>query len=254
MSSKSPKNKPQAAAQSTGGSRRNVVVAVIVAVIVAIAAVAVIAASGGDDKSSKSGSGNATQLNAVKETTDLFAGIPQNGDTLGKPDAPVTMYEFIDYQCPFCRQYSLSTYPALVAKQVRDGKLKIVTRPLAFIGPDSRKAARAAAAAGQQNKEFEFTQLFYNNQGQENSGYVTDAYIDKLYDAVGVDKKKANAYRLSAASQEPLSKGQSGAEKYGIVSTPSFVMGTTGGPYEKVELDLSDRSGFEAFIDELAKN
>ena len=127
------------------------------------------------------------------------------------------MFEFIDYQCPFCRQYALSTYPELVAKEVRDGKLKIVTRPLAFIGPDSRKAARAAAAAAEQNKEFEFTQLFYNNQGQENSGYVTDAYIDKLYDAAGVDKAKANAFRKSAESQQPLTEGQSGAEKYGVV-------------------------------------
>ena len=101
------------------------------------------------------------------------------------------MYEFIDYQCPFCRQYSLSTYPALVAKQVRDGKLKIITRPLAFIGPTPARPRAPRRPPAQQNKEFEFTQLFYNNQGQENSGYVTDAYIDKLYDAAGVDKKKA---------------------------------------------------------------
>jgi protein-disulfide isomerase len=255
MSSKSQKRTPKgASAPASDSSRRNVIVAVIVAVVVAAAAVAVIAASGGgDDDSPSGGATNTAQLNAVDETKKLLAGIPQKGDTLGKPDAPVTMYEFIDYQCPFCRQFYVSTYPALVGKAVRDGKLKIVTRPLAFIGPDSRKAARAAAAAAQQNKEAEFTTVFYNNQGQENAGYVTDAFIDKIYDAIGVDKAKANAYRLSAASQDPLNEGQKGAEQYGIVSTPSFVMGTTGGPYEKVDLDLEDQAGFQTFVDELAK-
>ena len=180
MSSKSAKNTSSEPAKPATGSRRNVVLAAIVAVIVAAAAVAIVAGCGGDDdKSSSSGSTDTSSLKAVAETKALFKGIPQKGNTLGKADAPVTMFEFIDYQCPFCRQYALSTYPELVAKEVRDGKLKIVTRPLAFIGPDSRKAARAAAAAAEQNKEFEFTQLFYNNQGQENSGYVTDAYIDK---------------------------------------------------------------------------
>ena len=254
MSSKSAKNKSSEPATPATGSRRNVVLAAIVAVIVAAAAVAIVAGCGGDDdKSSSSGSTDASSLKAVPETKALFKGIPQKGNTLGKADAPVTMYEFIDYQCPFCRQYALSTYPELVAKEVRDGKLKIVTRPLAFIGPDSRKAARAAAAAAEQNKEFEFTQLFYNNQGQENSGYVTDAYIDKLYDAAGVDKAKANAFRKSAESQQPLTEGQTGAEKYGVVSTPTFVMGQSGGAYEKVDLDLSDLAGFQAFIGELAK-
>lgn len=253
MSSKSPKKRPTQSEQNkaAGNPRRNIVLASVVALIVAAVAVALIASGGDDDKSTSSAGGSA--LKGLTETKDLFDGIDQKGATLGSADAPVTMLEFIDYQCPFCRQFSLGTYPKIVDKAVREGKLKIITRQLAFIGPDSERAARAGEAAGQQNKEHTFTQLFYWNQGQENSGYVTDAFIDKLYDAAGVDKAKANAYRKSAASRKGLEEGQRGAEQYGVVSTPTFVMGPSGGPYEKMELSIDDEAGFTTLIDELAK-
>lgn len=253
MSSKQPKNRSASSSPAPEKkSRRNVIVAVVIAVIVAGAAVALLSASGDDDKSADK-KGTSTALKGTAETNALFEGIPQKGDTLGSPDAPVTMFEFIDYQCPFCREFALTTYPKIVNKAVKEGKLKIVTRPLAFIGPESEKAARAAAGAAQQNRDAQFTQLFYWNQGAENSGYVTDEFIDKLYDAAGVDKAKANAYRKSADSRDSLKEGQSGAEEYGVVSTPSFVMGQSGGPYEKLDLSLDDETGFETFIDELAK-
>ncbi len=253
MSSKQPKSKPGQSASSgaENKSRRNVIVAVVVAVIVAGAAIALITSGGDDDSTTKTTS--AAVVKGTAETKALFAGIPQKGNTIGSPDAPVTMFEFLDYQCPFCKEFALTTYPKLVRTAVKDGKLKIVTRPLAFIGPDSEKAARAASAAAQQNKEAAFTSLFYWNQGQENAGYVTDEFIDKLYDAAGVDKAKANAFRKKSASRADLKEGQKGAEEYGVVSTPSFVVGESGGPYEKLDLSLDDEASFEAIIDELAK-
>ena len=252
MSSKQAKNKSSSAAAPASGSRRNAVLAAIVAVIVAAAVVAVIA-SGGDDKKSSSGS-STTALAGTSETKALFDGIEQKGDTIGKADAPVTMYEFIDYQCPFCRQFRLSTYPKVVADNVKSGKLKIISRSLTFIGPESEKAARAAAAAAQQNKDGIFTQLFYFNQGQENAGYVTDEFINKLYDAAGVDKTKANAFRKSIDSREGITKARKEAEQYGVVSTPTFVVGQTGGPYEKLDIDTANAEGFKAAIDSLAEN
>ena len=240
MSSKSPKNKPSSAATpASSGSRRNAVLAAIVAVIVAAAVIAVIV-SGGDDDAASGGSTATSTLAGTNETTALFEGIEQNGDTIGDPDAPVTMYEFIDYQCPFCRQFRLGTYPKVVADNVKTGKLKIISRPLTFIGPESEKAARAAAAAGEQNKEATFTQLFYFNQGEENAGYVTDEFIDKLYDASGVDKAKANAFRKSIDSRDGINAARKEGETYGVVSTPTFVIGQSGGPYEKLEVDIDD--------------
>lgn len=247
MSSKTSR-KP--ASQPDPKKRRNVVIAIVVAVAVAVAAVVIVAGSGSDDKSSGTKGGSVAGLS---ETTELLDGIPQKDATLGKPDAPVTVFEYIDYQCPFCRQFALGALPVIVNDYVRPGKVKIVLEPLTFIGPDSEKAARAGAAAGQQDRQWTFTELFFHNQGQENSGYVTDAFVDKLYDAAGVDKAKANAYRDSEASKEQPDGAQDGAEKYGVVSTPSFVVGKTGGPYQKIEVDIGNPEGFKAALDALLK-
>ena len=255
MSSKSPKHKPaNSSFAEPPKSRRNVVLAAIVAVTVAAGVVAVIATSGGDDdKKASAGSASGPALSGISETKDLFDGIEQKGDTIGKSGAPVTLYEFIDYQCPFCRQFRLTSYPKVVQDSVKSGKLKIVSRSLTFIGPDSEKAARAAAAAGEQNKEASFTQLFYFNQGEENTGYVTDEFIDKLYDTVGVDKAKANAFRKSTDSRAGITIARKEGDQYGVVSTPTFVIGESGGPYEKLDVDIGDDAAMKAAIESLAE-
>src|SRR5581483_3911667 len=85
-------------------------------------------------------------------TQKLFRGIPQTLNVLGDPKAPVTMVEFGDLQCPFCREYAIKALPAIVDEYVRPGKLKLVFTGLAFIGPDSEAALRATYAAGLQGK------------------------------------------------------------------------------------------------------
>src|SRR4051812_16106737 len=77
----------------------------------------------------------------------LFAGIAADGEALGSADAPVTLEEYADLQCPFCREFTATVLPTVVRDYVRTGKVRIVFRNLAFIGPDSLKAARVAAAA-----------------------------------------------------------------------------------------------------------
>jgi protein-disulfide isomerase len=81
-----------------------------------------------------------------------FAGIPQNGLVLGSTKAPVTMVEYVDLQCPGCRAFETSVLPSIVPEFVRSGKLKIEARPIAFIGPDSIPARKAAIAASEQNR------------------------------------------------------------------------------------------------------
>ena len=75
----------------------------------------------------------------------MLDGIPQDGIALGEPDAPVTLVEYADLQCPFCAEWALQTFPELVADYVRDGRLRIEFRGLTFIGPESEDALRAAS-------------------------------------------------------------------------------------------------------------
>ena len=87
------------------------------------------------------------------------------------------MVEFADLQCPFCREYTLNALPTIVKQYVRTGKVKLVFFGMAFLGPDSETALRAAYAAGLQSRLWNVIDLLYRNQGPENSGWVTDGLL-----------------------------------------------------------------------------
>jgi protein-disulfide isomerase len=200
-----------------------------VAIVIVVIAIAVSSSGGNDTKVTK------------KETTStesLFTGIAQNGITLGNPQAKVTIYEFADLQCPFCRQYTTTVFPQLVNKYVKPGKVKMVWRNLTFIGPDSVTAARAASAAGTQNKLWDFADLFYKNQGTENTGYVTDKFIEQIATSAGADINKLKADQSSPVVEQQLGEAQNLAQQYGINSTPSFLIQVGNGKLQK--LNYSD--------------
>jgi protein-disulfide isomerase len=227
-------------------------IAGLVAVVVVVAAVLILVSSGDNTNENAAPAANAP-LRGLKETKAMLKGIPQDGNALGEKNAPVTMIEYADYQCPFCRDYALETMPILINDYVRTGKLRMEFEPLTFIGPDSETAARAGVAAGQQNLEWNYTHLFFFNHGEERSGYVTDAFIDKLYAGAGVNAAKANAYRKTPAAAVPIAEASANAQKYGVASTPSFVVGPTGGPYTKLEVEISNPDAFKAAFDALLK-
>jgi protein-disulfide isomerase len=93
-----------------------------------------------------------SQGGASGEVQELLADIPQNGTTLGKEDAPVTVRLYEDLQCPACASFARETFPELVARHVETGEAKVVARTLAILGPDSVPAAQAALAAGEQDR------------------------------------------------------------------------------------------------------
>lgn len=130
---------------------------------------------------------------------DMFAGIPQQGLTLGSATAPVTLVEYFDLQCPVCRSFELNVTPAVLTRYVRTGKVRIEARPLAFIGPDSVRGRKALLAAANQNHAFDFAELLFANQGAENSHWLSDRVVSVAAASIpGVD-----AARLRADSGSP---------------------------------------------------
>src|SRR4051794_35400837 len=113
-----------------------------------------------------------------------FDGIPQRGTTLGRADAPNRLVVFADLQCPYCRAWETEQLPGLL-KDVRAGRLRIDLRLLAFLGPDSRTLASAAAAAAGHDRLWPFVARAYPPQGQEDSGYVTPAFVGAAPPAPG---------------------------------------------------------------------
>ncbi|MEA2180085.1 MAG: hypothetical protein QOG77_3382 [Solirubrobacteraceae bacterium] len=201
---------------------------VLVAAIAVIAVVVVISQSGTEDEP--------TAAEGTQQANTLFAGIPQTGNVLGDPDAPVTIEEYVDLQCPFCQRFSQDALPDLVSEYVKTGQAKIVLQTLTFIGPDSERAARVAWSAGEQNKMFEFVENFYANQGEENSGYADEAFLEKIAGGVtGLDVQKALDGRDSAKVTSSIQGSKSAAQKANVDSTPSFLVGPTDGQLSKIE-------------------
>jgi protein-disulfide isomerase len=185
----------------------------------------------------------------VAATLALFRGIPQTGTVLGRPDAPATVIEYADLQCPYCGQYARDVLPDVVRRYVRTGKVKLDFRPLAFLGADSVQAAEMAAAAGLQAKLYEFADLVYRNQGEEKSGWVTDAYLRRIATAVGLDVSRAFAERRGTAAKGVLAVAKQDAKEAGVPSTPYFMVGRAGRPAKPLQFEAITVDSFSGALD-----
>jgi protein-disulfide isomerase len=187
-------------------------------------------------------------------TQKLFLGIPQTLNVLGDPKAPVTMVEFGDLQCPFCRDYALRALPAIVEEYVRPGKVKLVFTGLAFIGPDSETALRATYAAGLQGKLWNYLDLLYRNQGPENSGWVTDGLLRAVGSSIpGLDTNALMLARASAEVDNALALSAQQARNARVDSTPAFFAGRTGRTLERVAVSSLTADAFRPTLDALTR-
>jgi protein-disulfide isomerase len=190
------------------------------------------------------------KLVGVSRVTTMLAGIPQDGATLGSTNAPVTMVEFADPQCPYCAAWGRSAMPTIVRRYVRTGKMKILFSGMTFVGADSMTALRTALAAGRQNRFWNVIELLYENQGTENTGWVTDSLIQAIGGAVpGLDTKQMLSDRGSAAVDRAISDAESLAQEAGVNSTPTFAVGKTGGTLTIVKVSSLSPSALTPAID-----
>lgn len=155
----------------------------------------------------------------------VVAEVSVNGHPIeGKKDAPVTMVEFSDYQCPYCSRFFRSTLPTLKAEYIDTGKVRYAFRdfPLDQIHPNARKAAEAAHCAGDQGKYWEMHDLLFQNQQaleiDKLKTYASRLDLDSAAFATCVDTEK---YKTKV--QKNLEDGV----KAGVRGTPSFFVGKT---------------------------
>jgi protein-disulfide isomerase len=186
-------------------------------IVVAVVAVLIVIAT------SDSGGGDPSNVQDVSEVNELLDGIPQNGMVLGDLTAQTTLFEFGDLQCPVCKQYSEEVLPQVIENQVRDGETKISFNNYTIIGPESTPAGAAAIAAGEQGRGWSFIELFYRNQGAENSGYVTDKFLTAIAKKAGVRNiAKWNSERKGKRAIEQVESTRIEAEEMSITGTPTF--------------------------------
>jgi protein-disulfide isomerase len=191
-----------------------------VAVVVAL----VVISQSGSDNNGGSTPTTVAGVKGVAQVNSELQGLSQNGQRLGDASAPVTVTEFGDPQCPVCKEFSQQVAPDLISSEVKTGKAKYVYMPYLIIGPDSKPAMKAVLAAGLQNRFWNYLQLFYENQGEENSGYVTDEFLTNIAKAAGVSDIDAwNQSRNSSMWDAIIAKGTTVAEGFGFNGTPSLV-------------------------------
>jgi protein-disulfide isomerase len=210
------------------GARRVRRLATAAVTVAAISTAGLIAAGCGSGGGAR-GSSTAEAKQPAAEVAALLAGIPQRGDTLGNAKAPVTLQYFGDLQCPFCRRFTVGSLRSLIAGYVRGGRLKIEYRSLetATQDPETFRIQQVAAlAAGRQNKMWNYIELFYHEQGHENSGYVTESYLQRLAQQVGgLNLIAWTAARNDSALTGRLLGDARLASDTGLRSTPSFRIG-----------------------------
>ena len=178
-------------------------------------------------------------------------GFAPGGYSMGRADAPLVMVEYTDYQCPFCRQFHLTTFDQIKRNYVDTGRVRYVSRdfPLDF-HENARRAAMAARCAGEQGKFWELRQVMIVNANQLKADNIL-GYAQDLKLVVQPFRECLDSERHRAAVDRDLAEGKSA----GVSGTPSFVLGKlVDGQLQGVRMvGAQPYQTFAARIDELLK-
>ncbi|OGE75465.1 MAG: hypothetical protein A3C85_03140 [Candidatus Doudnabacteria bacterium RIFCSPHIGHO2_02_FULL_48_21] len=147
---------------------------------------------------------------------------------LGNENAPVTIIEFSDFQCPFCRKLWRETLPQLKSQYIDTGKAKFVYRdyPLSSLHPSAQKAAEAAECAGDQGKYWEMHDKMFEQQDKqgENTVEFSVADIKTWAGQIGLDKAAFDSCLDGSKYQAEVEKDASDAIAAGLTGTPGTIV------------------------------
>jgi protein-disulfide isomerase len=149
-----------------------------------------------------------------------IAGAP----ALGRADAPVTIVEFSDYQCPFCQRFYATTLPILKEDYIAAGKVRYVFRdyPLANLHPNAHKAAEAAYCAGEQGRFWEMHDVLFQNQHALEPPQLTEHAR-----TIGLDAATFRRCLTSGRHASQVDRGIADGAAAGVQGTPGFIIGRT---------------------------
>lgn len=152
----------------------------------------------------------------------LATGVSAEGSYFkGEEDAPVTLFEFSDYQCPFCGRWFTQTLPSIELNYIKTGKVKLVFKdfPLESIHPEAMPAALATRCAGDQGKFWEMHDLVFTNQATLSNSAYKDWAVQLGLDATEFNTCLDTRKHLSAVRSN-LAEGQ----QAGVTGTPAFII------------------------------
>ena len=182
-------------------------------------------------------------------STPLLSVSPQN-PVLGSKTAPYAIFEFGDFQCPSCDYWFKNQEPIVVQNLVDSGKAKLVWRDFIIYDSDSRLAANAAYAAGEQGKFWEFHDLLYANQGRANSGWVTQQLMTSFAQRLGLNITEFTQSMSSDKYNSLIDSNFQAGQQLGIQGTPTFFVVGPSGQYVTIS-GPQPESVFQQAIDNL---
>jgi protein-disulfide isomerase len=142
----------------------------------------------------------------------------------GDPNAPVTIIEFADFQCPYCGRFFAQTEPQIDEQYMQGGKVRLGYFNFAFLGQESNWAAEAAECASDQNKFWEYHDKLYESQSGENQGAFSKDNLKKFAKELGLDTSAFNECLDSGKYTQLVQDESSMASSIGVRSTPTFLI------------------------------
>ncbi len=201
----------------------------LVGIAVAVIVVAIIVASGSSSSNSNPNSAGAKRN--IAAVNNVLTGIPQSGARLGSPNAKVIVTEFADLQCPICKEFSEGAQQQLISNEVRSGKVQLIYRSLSTAtgnGPNPNifpTHRPPLLAAGEQRRAWQYIELFYKEQGQEGTDYVSPTFLNNIaHQVTGLDFAKWSSDRNSPSLTAQVNQDEQQAATKGFSSTPTIVV------------------------------
>ena len=177
------------------------------------------------------GGGNGAANENVAALNDARAdleGIPRDGNVLGAADAPVTLVQYEDFQCPHCLRYAAEQEPFLVEEYVRPGLLRIEFRHFPVVGAESTTAARGSVCAAAQDRFWEYANRLFAIQAGEDfrrdGGAFGEPALTALAGELGLDEGAFAACLADPATLGAVEDDHAAGREIGFQGTPAFVL------------------------------
>jgi len=156
---------------------------------------------------------------ALRQTLDPLA-----ARSKGRRDAPVTLYEMSDFQCPYCRAFALGTLPLLEQEYITTGKVRLVyiNLPLTSAHPNAEAAARFAMCAARQDRFWAMHDLLFRHQDEWAKLPKPDGFFLALGDSARLDRTALTRCVAAKATAAEVDADAARARRAGAVSTPTF--------------------------------
>ena len=171
----------------------------------------------------------------------------------GNTNAPVTVIEFSDFQCPFCSKFYSETLPQLEKNYIDTGKIKFVYRdmPLASLHPNARSAAIAAECADEQGKFWEYHNMLFEKQADWKGLSTIDiqSTLSKYATDLGLKSASFDSCITSQDAANEVNRDLGDATSYGATGTPTFFIGNEKDGFFKL-VGAQPFSSFQVTIDD----